>query len=473
MKKRFLGSVGLSLVLVAPSAWSQIPGQSPAWLQDRRYSEGPGIRTGDFELHPGIGGEVGYDSNFLLRTDKEPPPGNVIILNGAPTAPVEPAVRLRVTPSFSISTLGAQRKEGRTDQPDVNFRGSMAVSYLEFFGADIIQKQRNASATGRLSLGLFQGKPISGAFFAQYDRIVNPNAQGDLEFAYTQNRVGGGGEVTWNPGGGTLSYSLGYNLNAAIYDRESASRFNNLTHSTYVRGRWRFRPRTSLISDTSVGYQVWVNQDGQGALVNSTPVRTRFGLEGLLTPKLTLYSMVGYATTFLSQKKSDNIKNYDSVYANLRLGYFLTANPDSGDMQTEVSTYVSNISVGYTRDFNQSLMTNYSVADRGDISLTSYFGGQAVVTATGALSAVQYPDLPFTDGSGRIRQAAWTDWRPEVQVFGEYRFADSLGLNTTFRYMANRSPTRLLQTDPGVQPEQYFDLNWRRFEAYLGVRWFM
>jgi hypothetical protein len=266
---------------------------------------------------------------------------------------------------------------------------------------------------------------------------------------------------------------LGYNLNAAIYDRESASRFNNLTHNTYVRGRWRFRPRTSLISDTSVGYQVWVNQDGQGALVNSTPVRTRFGLEGLLTPKLTLYSMVGYATTFLSQKKSDNIKNYDSVYANLRLGYFLTANPDSGDMQTEVSTYVSNISVGYTRDFNQSLMTNYSVADRGDISLTSYFGGQAVVTATGALSAVQYPDLPFTDGSGRIRQAAWTDWRPEVQVFGEYRFADSLGLNTTFRYMANRSPTRLLQTEPGVQPEQYFDLNWRRFEAYLGVRWFM
>ena len=37
--------------------------QEQVWLKDRRYGEGIGIRAGDFELHPGIGGEFGYDSN--------------------------------------------------------------------------------------------------------------------------------------------------------------------------------------------------------------------------------------------------------------------------------------------------------------------------------------------------------------------------------------------------------------------------
>ncbi|MDW8362679.1 MAG: hypothetical protein RMK74_09775, partial [Myxococcales bacterium] len=39
------------------------------WLEDRRRAEGIGIRVGDLELHPGIGAEVGYDSNVFLQSD--------------------------------------------------------------------------------------------------------------------------------------------------------------------------------------------------------------------------------------------------------------------------------------------------------------------------------------------------------------------------------------------------------------------
>ena len=60
------------LVSRAASAQAQYTTpDSPAWLADRRYNEGIGVRTGNFELHPGIAGEFGYDSNYLLRSTME------------------------------------------------------------------------------------------------------------------------------------------------------------------------------------------------------------------------------------------------------------------------------------------------------------------------------------------------------------------------------------------------------------------
>jgi len=56
----------------AASAQSQYTAQpdSPQWLKDRRYNEGIGVRAGDLEIHPGIAGEAGYDSNWFLRSEK-------------------------------------------------------------------------------------------------------------------------------------------------------------------------------------------------------------------------------------------------------------------------------------------------------------------------------------------------------------------------------------------------------------------
>src|SRR5476649_1438496 len=71
--------------------------QTQPWLANRRYGEGIGVRVGDLELHPGISGEVGYDSNYFLRAPQEGPLGSY---------------RFRVTPSISLSTLGAQRSLG-------------------------------------------------------------------------------------------------------------------------------------------------------------------------------------------------------------------------------------------------------------------------------------------------------------------------------------------------------------------------
>ena len=53
-------------------------------------------------------------------------------------------------------------------------------------------------------------------------------------------------------------------------------------------------------------------------------------------------------------------------------------------------------------------------------------------------------------------------------MFGEYRFTNTLGLNTTVKYYQEISSKQLPAGAGGV-----YDMNYRRIEAYLGFRWFM
>ena len=101
----------LTVLALALAAFSAVPAgvEAQAWLADRSRAQGPGIRLGDFELHPGIGVEVGWDSNLYLTEDR-PRPGN-------PYNHVDTGI-LRVTPHLLFSTTTGQREgegEGSAD----------------------------------------------------------------------------------------------------------------------------------------------------------------------------------------------------------------------------------------------------------------------------------------------------------------------------------------------------------------------
>src|SRR5262249_39665411 len=111
--------------------------QDQPWLKDRRYTEGIGYRVGDFELHPGLAGEFGYDSNYFHRASDQDPIGTL---------------RFRITPSFSFSTLSPQRREltPNASPPDIEFRGGLSATYNDFIptngsqtGKDLMSRQRN------------------------------------------------------------------------------------------------------------------------------------------------------------------------------------------------------------------------------------------------------------------------------------------------------------------------------------------
>jgi len=205
MTKRSLASAAITIALLAPRvavAQSQLTAgaDAPQWLKDRSYNEGIGIRTGDLELHPGIAGEVGYDSNYFLRSDKT----GANIDNAAPNAPIIPAAAFRITPSLYLSTIGSQRREGdyAAQPPAVSFRAGVNATYRAFLGlssdstgSNDISRQDNIGGAADARLDILPGRPFGADVFANYARVIMPNIEtADPNLAFNRDDVGVGGE---------------------------------------------------------------------------------------------------------------------------------------------------------------------------------------------------------------------------------------------------------------------------------------
>ena len=480
MTKRGLASSAVAAALLvsgAASAQTQYSGQpdAPAWLSDRRYAEGIGVRAGDLEIHPGIAGEAGYDSNWFLRSDHQN------VANGPPIAPPIPALEFRITPSLYLSTIDPQRREGDlvATPPSVAFRAGINGTYREFIGLsndpnasssqNDVSSQRNMSVAADARLDILPQRPWGAGIFANYLRTIQPNtltANPDLSF--NQDTIGAGGEIIAQPGGGTLDWHLGYQFRDTIFEQSVGSPYNNISHEVFTRGRWKFRPRTALVTDASLRFMSYPNEANAGPvpLESSTPVRVRIGLNGLITERFSALAMVGWGASFYDTTLP-NQPQFDSVIAQAELRWFLSASPGIANA-TDLGLALSSIALGYTRDFQNSYFGSYYTQDRGYLKFYYLFSGRAVVTLEGGVGAVEYPTLIWTED--RVRHAPFTDVRADATLFGEYRFTNTFGLNATLRYSANISSTEIPVAPTGPD---LFAMQWKRFEAYLGVRWFM
>ena len=475
MTKIRLASYATVLALFVPrlaSAQAEYTAQSssPQWLKDRRYNEGIGIRAGDLELHPGIAGEVGYDSNWFMRSSQA----------GAANTPVVEAVPIRITPSLYLSTLGAQRREGEgSPPPAIGFRAGLNATYWEFLnvsshksGADDISRDRSVSGSADARLDILPGRPVGGSLAATYGHVLYANEQtADPNQSFSQEDVTASADLSVQPSGGTLDWHFGYSVAGAFFDHTDGQVFNSLTQTAYTRGRWRFRPRTALLYDASLGFVTFLNEteaQAQG-LLSATPVRTRIGLNGLITERFALLGMVGWGASFISNAVA-SLPQFDSVIGQAELKWFLAASPGIAEA-SDVGLALSSIAVGYNRDFATSYYGNFYRIDRGYLKFNYFFAGRFVMTLEGGVGDVAYPRSDFLYPVVVARAAAFTDVRADATLFGEYRFTDTFGLDATFRYTQNFSH-ELLPEEPTANTP-YFGMAWQRFEAYLGVRWFM
>jgi hypothetical protein len=492
MTKRVFAASAVVLAFFAPRiASAQAPTvaqyDSPEWLKDRRYTQGIGIREGDLELHPGVAGEFGYDSNWFLRSSS-----NAGYQNSGPTSPPIPALVFRVTPSLYLSTLSPQRREdsGPSEPPGVMFRAGVNLTYREFIGVsgssaanqpqNDISQQRNVGGAADARLDISPERPLGGAIYATYARTIMPSSvSGDPNLSFNRDDVSAGGEFIMQPGRGTLDWHFGYMFRDAIFEQSVAQPYDNITHDVYTRGRWRFRPRTALTYDASIQWIDYVNQSQalQEGLVSSTPVRARLGLNGLVTDRFAILVLGGWGASFYSNTLSGQ-PQYDSFIGQAEAKFYLTSTP--GITATpDTGLALSSIAVGYNRDFQNSYLGGYYGIDRGYARLDYFFAGRALVRVEGGAAAVEYPTMYW--GSGRERHESFTDTRLDATLFGEYRFTDTFALNATLRYTGNISNNQIPTADTGtpntnnqgLQAPQLYDMAWNRFEAFLGVRWFM
>jgi hypothetical protein len=432
-------------------------------LKDRRYTEGIGYRVGDFELHPGVSGEFGYDSNYFHRGPND---------GGASDAGPVGALRLRITPSISLSTLSKQRRDTSAGTPpDFEFRASMAATYNEFFpvsgpqaAKDRMANNRNVSGNLDLQLSILPNRPWSGTLFAGVARSLTPSNEGLASESFNRILPRAGGELIWTPGRGLLDWRLGYTFSGTFFEAGTFSQLTNIQNQIETRGRWRFLPRTALMYDARLGFISYTDPSTNGKTA-SHPLRTTIGVNGLITSSFSALALVGWGTSFYSAPTTGINQNFNSLIGQAELKWFITPNPTSDPAAATLS--LSSLSVGFSRDFFDSYIGSYFERDRGYANLSYFFGGRFLVVLDAGAGPIIYPEnVPLT-------LPAFTDVRIDASLFGEYRFKDAFGLNATVRYGQNLSGQTIHTVDTTTNAVSNDELKWQQVEAYLGFRWFM
>src|SRR6187402_3403212 len=222
MKLRLAFAVLLGTTTLVLSASAQQP-----WIQDRRLGEGPGIRTGNLELHPSVAGEFGYDSNYFQRGPGDPDP-------------VVDTLVFRVTPSLTLSTLGKARQDAGATPPLLNFDLAAFATYNAFVPLDDTDEfdDRSKLRGGiNASLELFPRRPVMWDVNAGYRREIDPSdlATGETDFDRHVLRAGTG--LTWSPGGGLFDWRVGYGITTTYFSQDGFESLDNAQHVIETRGR--------------------------------------------------------------------------------------------------------------------------------------------------------------------------------------------------------------------------------------------
>ena len=444
-----------SAVLTATLFCGVANAQEQTWLGDRQYREGPGWRVGDFELHPGIGADFGYDSNYYQRHADEAPIGSL---------------RLRVSPHFSVATLGAQRTEDAAP-PAVGFRFDVGATYNEFIpvsgGADQadqdgLRDERNIGGDAKISLDILPQRTWSGRIYAGVGRTVRPTNSGDVTVSFNRITPDAGAELIWTPGSGLLDWRLGYGFTGTFFESGDFSGNNNFRNDINTRLRWRFLPRTALMYDAHFGFVTYPTPSAANNKTDSHPLRTRVGLNGLVTPSFGVLALVGWGSSFYTNDDQD----FDSVIGQAELKWYLTPTPDSDPMK--VSSVLSAVSVGFIRDYEDSYIGTYLEKDMGYARFNYLFGGQFLLVAQVMAGAVVFPPQTNPDYG---QAGGWTDFRMDGNLFGEWRVQDWLGINAQFDYTGYFSDTDLI-TDPATQTVGD-KIGFQQFKIFGGIRAFL
>jgi hypothetical protein len=457
------------------------------WLGDKRFGGGIGIRMGDFELHPGVAGELGYDTNYFQGAGKITPEGSAVVIpvdsqpalpdgtrfgaNGAFYEPTIGTFRFRVTPSLTLETLGPERRaEDDSDAapPKVRLRATLALSYNELVAVDSqysseVSDRRFISGDLGVAVDVLPERPWGVGFTGQYNRAVQPVNDPGAPPGFQRSTFKAGGALKWRPGGGMLEWSLGYDLTYVLFEDDAFSSFSSVGHNLALRGRWLFFPRTAMLY--AGDYGVIDYPDGGVIKPTGSPLSSKLGINGLITNHYGALVLVGWKTFFFEQRDE-----FDSFIANAELTWYPLPRPDLAPESAGVG--LSQVSVGYRRDARPSYLGNYVQIDGAYLRGSYFFANAVLVSLEGAYDHLGRPPSYF---SNLILQSdSFSENRLSVTLFGEYRMTDTIGINSTLRYSGALTDRYLaIDNEPGRPVLSYDDLSFNRIEAWVGVRWFL
>jgi hypothetical protein len=416
-----------------------------AWV-NTPHAQGIGARVGDLELHPSLGGEFGYDSNYY---------------RAAPSEGVVDVLRLRVTPSLTLNTLGGARRAG-APATTLAFAATAHAAYNEIIPLSSAEsdasRRRDVGAGANARLDLFPRGKIGFDMSGAYLRVIEPDGSTvDLGGeGFNRSTLNAGAGATWRPGGGTFDWRLGYGIIYNYFHDDAYDSLTNVQHVIGTRGRWRFLPRSALLFDSEYQFVRYTND--RTVQTDGEAVQARVGFHGLVTYHLSLLGLLGWASSFYDARPGGiAASQYDSLSAKAEARWFIQKRPNLDDVT--VVSGISSIALGYTRVFENSYLGSFQQRDRGYLNLSTFLLGAVLGTFDFGVSRMAFPRAD----TGTIRQPAFDQWRLDARAFGEYRITSTLAANVTFEYDRVRTSTLVRGQD----------LDYDRWQALAGLRWFL
>lgn len=405
------------------------------WLGDRTAAQGPGFQTGPLTLHMGFGAEFGYDSNVYLRD-----------LNA------QDSLLLRLTGHLRATT----RQEDETN-PVVVFNGGVHASFFHYF---VDSGRDNVGLGADVEAHFRPDAKVSFRLSDRFTRNIQPFVDGmpGLRFARDRNEVDA--ELRFRSESDILEAFVGYQLAWDFFEDRGPGEFayaGSLTHAIRSGVYWAFLPHTGFVYEGQVERVDFGNQVGAGSLISDGwRVRQEVGLNGAITPAVSVTGMVGYSAGFF-----DNPLTSDYGVGREALTVRL-----EGRFEPRENLQLK---VGYQRRYNPSFIGNFARHDRmyigGQLLLGGVFMTGIDLSATRSVTgAALLADGSPLDPTRDTRDA----WRVMLDAYAEYRATQWLAITLQATYLADFTNFTYTSTEPLVDPNAEF----RKFQLWLGLRVF-
>lgn len=392
---------------VASAQTSTYAGAPPTAIS----SSARGIRLGDaLVLHLGLGTEFGWDSNVFYESKNE-----------------ANSFYMRLTPNFDLTN------RPRTAHRQIEFDLHGALNYVEYLTGDAtIRSHRQFNVDAGLLAAFFTMSPYNFVVFDNYIRSTQPpylRAANNLD--RDTNEVGV--RANLSPGGGRLTFNVGYAFGVDFFEPQPLKDFDLLYHRFDLRASWRFLPKTAIYIAASESL-LYYQHPGTYMHPNSYPFHVDAGLQGLITAKLTLNAWIGYGNGFYV-----NGPNPNTAIGGLAL--------------TWKPTMLSTGTLGYQHDFQNSLLGSYYDLDQVYLSWT-----QLIWRFTGFIRA-SYANERFKGilpmGPSAETNVNRTDNYFTLNARVDYPFKDWLFGSVGYDLQANVSNGNLNLGVAGVVPVDY------------------
>lgn len=414
------------------------PAAAQKWLADRTRAEGRGIRLGDFELHPGLGTEIGYDSNMFLAE---------------PGEELDSAI-LRVSPHLYLSTLSAERLQGQRQR--LSFRAGASAAFKYYFApaeADV-----GVGQDARLIWA--PGDVFSLELFDEFSRSIDPftepggpESAGVEQLAFARDQLGVGTRLQLSTPGKLVKGGVGYRYDIDFFEEDIFRSNNNDSHTISADTSWEFLPKTALFWNGSVQLHSFDEDTADEAVTErseSTRMKSKLGLNGAITRRVGFTLAGGYAAGFY-----ENDDDYENVIAQVELRWRLR----------ETMLWA----LGYDREYGTAFQGNFARMDRINTRLQAMLGRAVALGAKAELTFVDFGRDENLDVTGDGER---NDIHLLTNLNGEYRIIDWLALTAEFGYLENFTDFEYVfvneDGDEVVDPADY-----RKFEVWFGVRAFL